>query len=201
MLLDAIYQITNDKIQAAGGMAAWDALSVEERSRRNSTLHAELCQKYGEEEFEKLSQEERDDADFFLGGGCFMHKDLNAHRGEFYFISTLTYRACLFILNPRGVDSMMASWLKNGFEQPVLLTNKDNDAAANSGSAVAKARAEKVSSRGGVKLCELMGMLLNNKDDKKAQQDSHGVYFNEYEGGSPIGFTHRAQRIRGRKPE
>jgi hypothetical protein len=72
-------------------MAAWDALSVEERNRRNSTLHAELCQKYGEEEFEKLTQEERDDADFFLGGGCFMHKDLNAHKGDCDFISTLTF--------------------------------------------------------------------------------------------------------------
>ncbi|KAJ7761749.1 hypothetical protein B0H16DRAFT_1688378 [Mycena metata] len=73
------------------------------------------------------------------------------------------------------------AWAKNGFAQPVILMNKDNDAAANSGSAAAKERAEKVSSRGGVKLCELMGMLLNNKDDKKGQQDSHGVYFCAHE--------------------
>ncbi|KAJ7325748.1 hypothetical protein DFH08DRAFT_968400 [Mycena albidolilacea] len=59
--------------------------------------------------------------------------------------------------------------------------NKDNAAAAISGSAVAKERAETVSSRGGVKLCELMGLLLNNKDDKKGQQDSHGVYFSAHE--------------------
>ena len=38
---------------------------------------------------------------------------------------------------------MMASWVKNGFEQPVLLMNKDNDAAAQSGSAAAKERAER----------------------------------------------------------
>jgi hypothetical protein len=82
----------------------------------------------------------------------------------------------------------MASWLKNGFEQPVILMNKDNAAAASSGSTAAKARAEKVSSRGGVKLCELMGMLLNNKDDKKGQQDSHGVYFNAHE---HIGYSIR----------
>ena len=75
----------------------------------------------------------------------------------------------------------MAAWLKNGFEQPILLMDKDNDAAANSGSATAREHAEKVSTRGAIKLCELMGMLLNNKDDKKGQQDSHGVYFCAHE--------------------
>ncbi|KAJ7144105.1 hypothetical protein C8R44DRAFT_865099 [Mycena epipterygia] len=147
--------------EPVGGMEAWDALPVLERVRVNGTLHGELCKRYGQQEFDGLPQEEKDEADFFLGGGCFMHKDLNAHRG--------------------GVERMMISWLKNGFQQPVLLMNKDNEAAANSGSAAAKERAEKVSSRGGVKLCELMGMFLNNKDDKKGMQDGHGVYFNAHE--------------------
>ncbi|KAJ7198250.1 hypothetical protein GGX14DRAFT_401966 [Mycena pura] len=70
-----------------------------------------------------------------------MHKDLNVHVA--------------------GVKRMVAAWLKSGFEQPVLLMNKDNDAAANSGSAAAREHAKKVSTRGAVKLCELMGMLLN----------------------------------------
>ncbi|KAJ7494006.1 hypothetical protein FB451DRAFT_1020393 [Mycena latifolia] len=165
-LLDAIYQLTADKIEAAGGIAAWDALPADEQERINSTLHGELCQKYGQEEFDKLSEEEKAEADFSLGGGCCMHKDLNAHK----------------------VKQIMASWAKNGFQQPVLLMNKDNQAAANSGSAAAKARAEKVSSRGGVKLCELMGILLNNKDDKKGMQDSLGVYFQARE---HIGYTIR----------
>ncbi|KAJ7192519.1 hypothetical protein GGX14DRAFT_578084 [Mycena pura] len=123
-LLDVIYEITDTKIRAAGGMAAWDALAAEERDHRNSTLYAELCQKFGQAEFDKLSKGERDEADFFHCGGCFMHKDLNAHKG--------------------GVESMMAAWLKHGFEQPILLMNKDNAAAANSGSAVARERAETV---------------------------------------------------------
>ncbi|KAJ7192551.1 hypothetical protein GGX14DRAFT_379991, partial [Mycena pura] len=168
-LLDVIYEITDTKIQAAGGMAAWDALAAEERDRRNSTLYADrLCQKFGQAEFDKLSKGERDEADFFHCGGCFMHKDLNAHKG--------------------GVESMMAAWLKHGFKQPILLMNKDNAAAANSGSVVAREQAETVSSRGGVKLCELMGLLLNNKDDKKGQQDSHGVYFSAHE---HIGYSIR----------
>ncbi|KAF7349788.1 hypothetical protein MVEN_01278800 [Mycena venus] len=167
-LLDVIYEITEDKIRGAGGMAAWDALAAEERDRRNSTLHAELCQKFGQAEFEKLSEEEMDEADFFHCGGCFMHKDLNAYKG--------------------GVERMMAAWLKHGFQQPILLMNKDNAAASNSGSTVARERAEKVSSRGGVKLCELLGLLLNNKDDKKGQQDSHGVYFSAHE---HIGYSIR----------
>jgi hypothetical protein len=44
-----------------------------------------------------------------------------------------------------------------------------------------RARAEKVSARGGVKLTELMEMFLNNKDDKRGYQDSHGIFFNAHE--------------------
>ncbi|KAJ7484589.1 hypothetical protein FB451DRAFT_1169635 [Mycena latifolia] len=166
-LLKLIYELTEEKIRAAGGMAAWDALPAEERVAQNMNLRAELCQKYGQQEFDVLPQEEKDEADFFLGGGCCMHKDLNAHKG--------------------GVESMAASWLKNGFEQPVLFMNKDNDAAAASGSTAAKARAEKVSARGAVKLTELMGMLLNNKDDKRGMQDGHGIFFNAHEHiGHPV---------------
>ncbi|KAJ6529798.1 hypothetical protein B0H19DRAFT_967567, partial [Mycena capillaripes] len=39
----------------------------------------ELCQHYVQQEYMQLSQQERDDIDFFLAGGFFMHKDLNAH--------------------------------------------------------------------------------------------------------------------------
>jgi hypothetical protein len=62
---------------------------------------------------------------------------------------------------------MAASWLKNGFQQPLLLMNKDNDAAVESGSEAAKVHVEKVLGRGGVKLTELMGIVLNNQDDKR----------------------------------
>ncbi|KAJ7142722.1 hypothetical protein C8R44DRAFT_726053 [Mycena epipterygia] len=117
-LLDVIYALTDEKIEDADGMEAWDALPALERVRINGTLHGELCKRYGQQEFDELPEEEQNEADFFLGGGCFMHKDLNAHR---------------------------------------------------------------VSSQGGVKLCELMGMLLNNKDDKKGMQDGHGVYFDAHE--------------------
>ena len=82
-LLEAILQLTGEKIEAAGGMAAWDRLPEAERARINGSLHAELCQRYGQEAFDKLTPEEQEDADFFLGGGCCMHKDLNAHKGEF----------------------------------------------------------------------------------------------------------------------
>ncbi|KAJ7681185.1 hypothetical protein B0H17DRAFT_943290 [Mycena rosella] len=85
-LLDAIYDLTGQKIEAAGGMAAWDALPATERDRIHSSLHAELCQRYGQEVFDKLPQVEQEEADFFLSGSCCMHKDLNAHRGEFPFL-------------------------------------------------------------------------------------------------------------------
>ncbi|KAJ7938489.1 hypothetical protein B0H13DRAFT_2301516 [Mycena leptocephala] len=57
----------------------------------------------------------------------------------------------------------------------------DNDAALKSGTSNAKKPAEAVSSRGAIKLTELMGRLPNNKDKKKGQQGSHAVYFSAYE--------------------
>lgn len=81
-LLQAIYELTGQKIDDAGGIEAWEALPAEEQAHINSTLHAELCQKYGQAEFDALSPAEQEEADFFLGGGCCMHKDLNAHRGS-----------------------------------------------------------------------------------------------------------------------
>ncbi|KAJ7432104.1 hypothetical protein B0H11DRAFT_1890622 [Mycena galericulata] len=160
-LLILICELNAEKIADAGGQEGWDSLPVDEQDRRNAALHGDLCRRYGQDLFDKLSPEQKREVDFFVWVGCCMHKDLNAHRG--------------------GNTRMMLYWEKNGLPGPIFLFNKDNDAAVQSGSAAAKERAERLSARGAVKCTELMGALLNNKDDKKGEQDRHGIYFEAHE--------------------
>ncbi|KAJ3756107.1 hypothetical protein EV360DRAFT_72281 [Lentinula raphanica] len=120
------------------------------------------------QDFQSLSSEQQAEADFFIWCGCCMHKDLNAHKG--------------------ATARMAEYWEENNKVPPMILMNKDNDAAAEIGNAAVKKRAEQVSSRGGVKLTELMGLLLKNSNSKKGQQDRHGIYF---EAREHLGFfTH-----------
>ncbi len=74
-------------------------------------------------------------------------------------------------------------WAKNKHchPGPITLFNKNNAAAAGSSDAALKARAKKLSGRGGVKLIELMGMVLNNSNKKLGQQDMHSIYFESRE--------------------
>ncbi|KAJ7093409.1 hypothetical protein B0H15DRAFT_905275 [Mycena belliarum] len=167
-LLQLICELNAEKIADAGGEAGWDALPRAEQDRCNAALNGDLCRKYGQALFDALSPEQQREVDLFVWAGCCMHKDLNAHKG--------------------GNAKMMLYWAEHGLVGPIFLFNKDNDAAVQAGSAEAKARAEKLSARGGVKTTDLMGALLNNKDDKKGEQDRHGIFFEAHE---HIGYSLR----------
>ncbi|KAJ7677540.1 hypothetical protein B0H17DRAFT_944764 [Mycena rosella] len=62
------------KIAAVGGIAAWDALSAEEQSRRDRDLMAEIITALGKS-LDALSPEDRRVPDLFMWAGCCMHKD------------------------------------------------------------------------------------------------------------------------------
>jgi hypothetical protein len=156
-LLRLLCELNTKKFEDAGGHDAWERLSTEEQDLCNKLVAQELVQKFGKEAYDKLSPEQKFEADFFIWAGCCMHKDLNAHKGG---------NACLVLY-----------WAKNGIVGPVLLMNKDNAAAASSGSSAAKKHAEDVSSAGAVKLLALLGALLNHKDKKKGQQDFVAIFF------------------------
>ena len=64
-----------------------------------------------------------------------MHKELNAFKG--------------------GNTRMMAFWVAEGLEPPILLMNRDNDAAASAGNSAAQTRAIEQSRGGGSKLVYL----------------------------------------------
>ncbi|KAF8900532.1 hypothetical protein CPB85DRAFT_1418086 [Mucidula mucida] len=157
-LVQMVVEQNETNILLAGGVAQWDALSQEEKETRNTKVEHAIIKRVGREAFEKLPKEQQADSRRFVWGGCAMHKAINSSKG--------------------GPLTMILDHRHPG---PITLFNKDNAAAAGSSDAALKARAEKLSGRGGVKLIELMGMVLNNSNKKLGQQDMHGIYFESRE--------------------
>jgi hypothetical protein len=155
--LQFLYEECNRKIDEAGGLTAWEALSREEKELRGKDTYQRICMRLGEEAFSKLSEEERQEAGFLVWAGCCMHKDLNSVKG--------------------GNAVMMEFWLANKLQPPIKLYNRDNEVAAMSGSSSAQKRAEEVSVCGGVKAASLSGALFNHKDDKRGQHDTLRVFW------------------------
>jgi hypothetical protein len=85
-----------------------------------------------------------------------------------------------------GVQAMKLFWESIGGPAPVKLMNKGNDAAASNSAPGSKAaeHALSVSEGGAVKVTSLLGALFNHKDDKKGQQDTFKLYFEEF-----LGYT------------
>jgi hypothetical protein len=63
----------------------------------------EFVHRTGQEEFDKLSDQEKQDIDLLIWGGCCMHKDPNVFEGAFL--------------------SMQRWWADNGLPGPVKLYN------------------------------------------------------------------------------
>ncbi|KIJ12215.1 hypothetical protein PAXINDRAFT_83254, partial [Paxillus involutus ATCC 200175] len=147
-----LWQLMGKLLEEAGGLEGWESLSNEEQQRRTETARHALHHQIGVERFNLLSPAEQAATDFFVWAGCCMHKELNAVKG--------------------GNTAMTAWWQENGIEPPIVLMNKDNAAAAVSGSSEVTKRALQVSGRGAVKALDLTGSVFRHKDDKKGQQDS-----------------------------
>lgn len=80
-----------------------------------------------------------------------MHKEINSVKG--------------------GNIAMVAYWEGAGLTGPTKLMNHNNAAAAAAETSQGRKRANDVSLAGGVKVTSLVGAVLNNKDNKKGQQD------------------------------
>ncbi|RDX40613.1 hypothetical protein OH76DRAFT_1365964 [Lentinus brumalis] len=155
--LGILAEETAAAVTRAGGAAAWAVLGEEELEVRDQEVTRAILHRVGAHEFKSLSEEEQRLARLFVHGGCSMHKDLNAAKGAY--------------------AGLAAYWKENGLEEPVLLMNRDNGAAAASGNSQARTRAVESSRGGAVKLTELAGALFRHKDDKKGQQDAFRFYF------------------------
>ncbi|KAJ7475354.1 hypothetical protein B0H11DRAFT_2235650 [Mycena galericulata] len=164
--LPEITRRNDAKIETAGGLDAWNALSEEERTKRDIEVCRELWAYYGDTQWKALSPQERFDREFLVWCGCCMHKEMNSVKG--------------------GVQAMKLFWQAIGGPEPVKLMNKGNDAAASNSAPGSKAAVHAIESSEGcaVKVTGLLGSLFNHKDDKKGQQDTFKLYFEEF-----LGYT------------
>ncbi|KAI0738461.1 hypothetical protein C8Q80DRAFT_1113708 [Daedaleopsis nitida] len=141
-----------------GGIQVWETLSPEVRAEHHDAIIRATRRKLGEAAFAALSDMEKRHASLFVHSFCCMHKDLNAFKG--------------------GNKEMTTYWNDAGVTPPVLLMNRDNDAAARAAPASSAGnRAKEISIGGAAKLVELSGAVLNHKDDKKGHHDSYRWFF------------------------
>ncbi|ESK91279.1 hypothetical protein Moror_2843 [Moniliophthora roreri MCA 2997] len=166
--LPLLMEIYWDAVDKAGGFTAWLGLTHNEQKLQNDNAYLEFCKRLGKERFNLLSEKERAASKLFLWVGCGMHKEMNAFKG--------------------AVQSIEEWWKENEREKPPCkLMNRDNRAAAESGSSEAATRAVAVSKGGAIKLTELAGAVFHHKDKRKGQQNTV-KYFAQHVLGMPIVF-------------
>lgn len=165
---EILFRVSQDAVSAAGGISAWEQASDEERRALHDEAFTEFVRAIGQEDFDKLSDEEKQDVDLFIWGGCCMHKNLNVFKG--------------------AVLSMQQWWADNGLPGPLKMYNRDNAATLSlaEGSAAA-VRAEDCTCGGAIKVASLAGAIFRHKDRKCGQQDTLR-YFWDHETGLNICF-------------
>ncbi|KAI0081517.1 hypothetical protein K474DRAFT_1756085, partial [Panus rudis PR-1116 ss-1] len=153
-----LLRASEQMVQSAGGMEAWERLSPVEQEECAQPVLQRLKIEIGEEVFSGLSAEDQELIDRFVWAGCSMHKDLNAAKG--------------------GSTALQEFWEKVPADPPVPLPSRDNAAAlsADANSTSGK-RAASLSQGGAVKLTQLCGLVFNHHDDKKGQQDTYRNFF------------------------
>ncbi|KAJ7620634.1 hypothetical protein DFH06DRAFT_1105910 [Mycena polygramma] len=167
-LADMIFQVSQEAVANAGGITAWERLAEADQKALHDAALTKFVQELGQEKFDELSDEEKQNIDLFIWGGCCMHKNLNVFKA--------------------GVLAMQQWWPDNKLEGPVKLFNRDNAAAVNLGDGTAAAtRAEDRSCGGAIKVTSLAGAIFRHKDRKRGQQDTLR-YFWDHETGLNICF-------------
>ena len=152
-LFDAKLKETFEK---AGGKESWVSLPPAERLKWEKEVVREVQIALGEQAYQHLSPEEKEDVDFWAYTGCAMHKDLNAAKG--------------------GAERMMRSWEDEERTPPIELLNKAQATAAEPVRAPKKGKRGRLPERGGVKLTSLLGALVKNKNPNKGHQARFRVY-------------------------
>jgi hypothetical protein len=158
-LIPLIRRAVDEKVCAVGGSEAWNGLSEEEREKYDDEAMEEVCKKLGAEAWAALSQDEKERAGMFIWAGCCMHKELNSVKG--------------------GTRALVEYWKGSDCSGPVKLINRDTTKAAAVGGSAAEEWAEESSEGGAVKLTSLAGGVFRHKDDKKGQQDTYRMFFEE----------------------
>ncbi|KAJ7657960.1 hypothetical protein B0H17DRAFT_1145756 [Mycena rosella] len=121
---EILFEVSCNAVTAAGGIAAWEQLSDADPLARHGEAFTEFVRSVGQEEFDKLTPQEKQDVDLFIWGGCCMHKNLNVFKG--------------------AVLSMQQWWADNNLPGPLKMFNRDNSAAASLGAGTGAAHEQKI---------------------------------------------------------
>ncbi|KAJ2923670.1 hypothetical protein H1R20_g13424, partial [Candolleomyces eurysporus] len=139
-----------------------DHLVEAEQEKYDKQAMEEVIERFGAEAWADLSDEDREKAEVFVWAGCCMHKELNSVKG--------------------GARRMAEYWSTVDNTAPVKLMNQHKEMAVNAGSS--EAVLSSFGDSGGVKLTSLAGAIFRHKDDKKGQQDTFKMYFENLYGYS-----------------
>ncbi|KAJ7149359.1 hypothetical protein C8R46DRAFT_916116 [Mycena filopes] len=165
---DILFKISQAAVSEVGGITAWEQLNDADRLHRHDAAFTAFVRELGEEQFDKLTEEEKQNIDLFIWGGCCMHKNLNVFKG--------------------AVLGMQQWWVDSGHPGPLKMFNRDNAAAATLGAGTdAATRAEDRTLGGAIKVSSLAGAIFRHKDRKRGQQDTLR-YFWDHETGLNICF-------------
>ena len=164
-LITFMYEANEAKLADAGGVEAWNRLPAEEQNQQTSNAIRKAIIKFGEDAYQKLSPEERGTlgVELFVWAGCCMHKDMNCTKS--------------------GSHAMSEYWVASNRTPPCPLMNRDRAAAARKASNSeapdnnTELQAPTKTFGGAIKLLQLLGALLNHKDDKKGEHDLARHYF------------------------
>jgi hypothetical protein len=143
------------------GVEAWDNMPAKERARQEEALVRKIILELGKDEFDKLSEAEKQQLTLFIWCGCCMHKDMN------------TFKA--------GCMQLAEVWEELNLPGPCLLANKANaqilrdliEPGADTTQPMTEEQimAFESTSRGGLKFLQIAAAIFANKDDKKGQGD------------------------------
>ncbi|KAF8163035.1 hypothetical protein B0H34DRAFT_794780 [Crassisporium funariophilum] len=136
-----------------------NTLTEEEQQNRDVETCEMLCAQFGETVWNGFLEEIQRVALLFVWAGCCMHKDQN----------WVKY----------GAERMAKFWEEQNLTGPVKLMNRANAAAAGDGPLKSQENAVKALQGGAVKLTSLAGAVFQNKDDKKGQQDTYQLFFEQ----------------------
>ncbi|KJA18866.1 hypothetical protein HYPSUDRAFT_69639 [Hypholoma sublateritium FD-334 SS-4] len=168
------FEVEEEKmIKKMGGRSEWNKLSDVKKAERKARMIEEAIATLGKEEFEKLSDTEKQVFRLFIWAGCGCHKDLNTVKG--------------------GYIAMLGWWIDNAIadELLVLLANSDNDPVVGEHAVAieqgdtptpAQERAFHKSQRGAIKTLDLAGAICKHKDKKKGHQDGFRYWWKDHVG-------------------
>ena len=147
-------------LEEIGGSENYLALPIDEQIQFAKRLVHEVQICLGEQAYQQLSPEEKEEVDYWVWSGCAMHKDLNAMKG--------------------GVGRMSHWWTEFGDgTAPIAMTSKFNTIATKSGT-VPEEDLIGPGDRGGAKLTSLLSSLVKHRETKKGHQERFRAFSVEF---------------------